>query len=285
MIAKNVAHTRFFINFALATKKLHSMKHLILLLFLAITSMTAMAQTNNTVKIPQTQTLKDGSVVYLTPDSMAEYPGGIQALMQFLSENIKYPVEAQEQNISGRVICSFIVNTDGTVSDAEIVQRVHPTLDKEALRVVNMQKGWIPARHEGKSVRMKFTLPITFSLPTKKVKTSKTSPTNQSFDTFAKFPGGTEALLKYLNKNIKYPRGAEIYGISGRGGCTFIVEKDGSISDVKVAKSVHPSLDKEAVRVISTMPKWTPAMENGKPVRAKYSLPVTFTLQSKKRNY
>ena len=93
------------------------------------------------------------------------------------------------------------------------------------------------------------------------------------------FPGGMAALMAYLQKSIKYPPVAEENGIQGRVVCTFVVERDGSVTDVRVAKSVDPSLDKEAVRVVSTMPKWIPGKQNGQSVRVKYTLPVTFRLQ------
>ena len=93
------------------------------------------------------------------------------------------------------------------------------------------------------------------------------------------FPGGMAALMAYLQKSIKYPPVAEENGIQGRVVCTFVVERDGSVTDVKVAKSVDPSLDKEAVRVVSAMPKWIPGKQNGQSVRVKYTLPVTFRLQ------
>lgn len=93
------------------------------------------------------------------------------------------------------------------------------------------------------------------------------------------YPGGNGALMQYLSKNIKYPVVAEENGIQGRVICTFVVEKDGSVTDVRVAKSVDPSLDKEAVRVVSSMPKWIPGKQNGSAVRVKYTLPVTFRLQ------
>lgn len=93
------------------------------------------------------------------------------------------------------------------------------------------------------------------------------------------FPGGTAALMQYLAKNIKYPVVAEENGIQGRVICTFVVERDGGVTDVRVAKSVDPSLDKEAVRVVSSMPKWIPGKQNGSAVRVKYTLPVTFRLQ------
>ena len=93
------------------------------------------------------------------------------------------------------------------------------------------------------------------------------------------FPGGTAALMAYLQKAIKYPPVAEENGIQGRVICTFVVERDGSVTDVRVAKSVDPSLDKEAVRVVSAMPRWIPGKQNGQSVRVKYTLPVTFRLQ------
>ena len=93
------------------------------------------------------------------------------------------------------------------------------------------------------------------------------------------FPGGDVALMQYLSKNIKYPPEAEEMGIQGRVICTFVVERDGSVSDIRIARSVDPSLDKEAIRVVSGMPKWIPGRQNGQSVRVKYTLPVTFRLQ------
>lgn len=93
------------------------------------------------------------------------------------------------------------------------------------------------------------------------------------------FPGGTPALINFLSQNIKYPAVCEANGIQGRVVCTFIVERDGSISNVTVARSVDPALDKEAVRVIESMPRWTPGMKDGEPVRVKYTLPISFRLQ------
>jgi protein TonB len=93
------------------------------------------------------------------------------------------------------------------------------------------------------------------------------------------FPGGQAALLKWISDNIKYPAVAEENGIKGRVVCTFVVERDGSVTDVQVARSVDPSLDKEAVRVLKKMPKWIPGRQNGSAVRVKYTVPVTFQLQ------
>ena len=92
------------------------------------------------------------------------------------------------------------------------------------------------------------------------------------------FPGGTQALLDYLRKNIKYPQICRENNIQGRVLVSFVVNKDGAIVDPQVVKSVNPSLDKEALRVISGMPNWKPGSQRGKPVRVKYTVPVNFRL-------
>ena len=93
------------------------------------------------------------------------------------------------------------------------------------------------------------------------------------------FPGGDAALMKYLSENIKYPKAAEKAGEQGRVVVNFIVEKDGAISNVNVVRSVTPTLDAEAVRVIKAMPKWVPGKQDGQFVRVKYNVPVSFRLQ------
>ena len=93
------------------------------------------------------------------------------------------------------------------------------------------------------------------------------------------FPGGPSALMKYLSENIKYPVVAQENGVQGRVVVSFVVERDGSITDVKVARSVDPSLDREAMRVVRSMPHWIPGKQNGSAVRVKYNVPVSFRLQ------
>ena len=93
------------------------------------------------------------------------------------------------------------------------------------------------------------------------------------------YPGGMPAMFEFLMKNLKYPKDAEKQKVEGRVMVMFVVETDGSISDVKVAKKTFPSLDAEAVRVVQSMPKWTPGRDKGKVVRVQYTLPVSFRLK------
>ena len=93
------------------------------------------------------------------------------------------------------------------------------------------------------------------------------------------FPGGTGKLFEYLAKNVRYPKEAEDICAQGRVIATFVVEKDGSVSNAKVVRSIDPVLDAEALRVINGMPNWNPGMQNGEPVRVKYTVPISFRLQ------
>ena len=92
------------------------------------------------------------------------------------------------------------------------------------------------------------------------------------------FPGGPGELTSFLAKNTKYPVIAQENGISGRVACSFVVNQDGSVVDIEIVRGIDPSLDKEALRVLATMPKWKPGMQRGKPVRVKYNVPVVFRL-------
>ena len=110
----------------------------------------------------------------------------------------------------------------------------------------------------------------------------KPEVSNKVFDVVEEmpsFPGGQGALMSFLYSNIKYPVVAQENGVQGRVIVGFVVERDGSITDVKVMRSVDPSLDREAQRVVKAMPRWKPGKQNGSAVRVKYTVPVVFRLQ------
>ena len=93
------------------------------------------------------------------------------------------------------------------------------------------------------------------------------------------FPGGPQALLDYLSEHINYPEGYEETCVQGRVVITFVVEKDGSLSDVAVVKSLEKAFDEEALRAVKSMPNWIPGMQDGEPIRVKYAIPVNFRLK------
>ena len=100
-----------------------------------------------------------------------------------------------------------------------------------------------------------------------------------SVEKMPEFPGGDAALLKWISENVNYPTIAAENGVQGRVNCTFVVNADGSVTDVSVVRGIDPNLDKEATRVLSKLPKFRPGEQRGKPVRVKYSVPVRFQLK------
>ncbi len=121
-------------------------------------------------------------------------------------------------------------------------------------------------------------LVLLFSFMTSTAQTKKNDMVFDVVEVMPQFPGGQIAMLKYIMENIKYPEQAMKKGIQGRVAVRFIVEKDGSISNVSPIHPVHPLLDKEAIRVVKSMPKWSPGKQHGKPVRVQLIVPIMFKL-------
>ena len=217
--------------------------------------------------------------VFLVVEDQPEFPGGTQAMMKYLADNIKYPKEAHEKGIQGRVIANLVINKDGSISDVEVMRSVHPLLDAEAVRVIAEMPNWKPGMQRGQAVRVRFTLPIAFRLE------GDVEATDEIFvvvEQQPEFPGGPEALLKFIGENVRYPKEAQEKGIQGRVIVNFVVNKDGSLSDMKVVRGQDASLDAEAIRIISTMPKWKPGMQRGQAVNVRFTLPITFRLEGDK---
>lgn len=102
--------------------------------------------------------------IFVVVEEQPEFPGGNAAMMKFLGDNIKYPVIAQENGIQGRVITNFVVERDGSITDVQVVRGVDPSLDKEAVRVIQSMPKWKPGKQRGSTVRVRFTLPVVFRL-------------------------------------------------------------------------------------------------------------------------
>ena len=133
------------------------MKKLILMLLMAVCClMTANAQ--------KTVVSQTDPKVFDTVEQMPEYPGGMQAMIEFLQTNMKYPEDAAKQKVEGRVMVQFVVETDGSVSDVHVAKQVFPSLDAEAIRVVQAMPKWTPGMDKGRVVRVKYNLPIVFRM-------------------------------------------------------------------------------------------------------------------------
>lgn len=113
---------------------------------------------------PPVAKTSDQDDVFMVVEKMPQFPGGDESLFNYLATNIKYPSDAKEQNIEGRVICQFVINRDGSVSDVVVVRSIAPSLDAEAVRVISTMPNWTPGEQRGQTVRVKYTLPINFKL-------------------------------------------------------------------------------------------------------------------------
>ncbi len=154
----------------------------------------------------QNQAPKD---VFDVVEKMPEFPGGVQELLGFLSKTIKYPVEAEKAGKQGRVLATFVVRKDGSISDARIVKSVDPLLDAEALRVINAMPAWIPGTQSGKPVNVKYTVPISFRLDGK----TKEAPAAVGIFTPTETSQKSSDVVKYEGtvsyNNVKTIRAAE----------------------------------------------------------------------------
>ena len=160
--------------------------------------------------IPMSKEGANGNKPFDVVEQMPQFPGGPAALMEFLSKNVKYPQEAYKNGIQGRVIVTFVINKDGSISDAKVVKSVDPQLDEEALRVVHSMPNWIPGRQNGEPVNVKYTVPITFKLQ------------------------GNES--------------KEIVGVTSLNAKAYDLEVDGKLMDAEALNSINPD-DIESIHV------------------------------------
>lgn len=275
-----------------------------------IADMITIPFVNDGHQVPQ----KKGDV-YVTVDKMPEFPGGLNAQQRFIGENLKYPVEAQEKGVEGRVIVRYVIRSTGDITDIEVIRGVYPSLDEEVVRIVKAMPKWIPGKQNGKAVDVYYTLPLIFKISgskknfsegekdkdvmvtvgygtpkkegiTLKEITLKEGGAEPSLDhpfitveDMPMFPGGETAMQKFVADNLKYPQSAQKAGIEGRVTVRFIVGKTGEISDVKVIRGIDPECDAEAVRMIQSMPNWTPGKQNGIAVPVYFTLPIVYRLK------
>lgn len=197
-------------------------------------------------------------------------------MIKFLSENVKYPAECEKQGVQGRVILRIVIDKDGSVTDVEVAKSVHPLLDAEAVRVASSMPRWQPATKDGQPVRIRYSLPITFSLNTPATENGKGSEKvgQASRDRDATYPGGPEAIKEYIDMNMVRP--SECSNVEGDMEVAFTVDEEGYVSIVEVTKSLHPKLDKALTKVFMNMPKWQPAMRDGKPRQMRFTMPLRY---------
>jgi TonB family protein len=249
------------------------------------------------VILPISFKLSDGSgkeendEVFMVVEVAPQFTGGQDAMVEYLKNNISYPDIARKNKTEGTVYVSFIIEKEGQVSNVKILRGIGSGCDEVAQKAVQDMPPWVPGKQRGKAVRVQYNLPVKFTLgegdkhSTYSVPEEKKSANNEVFTVVEQppvFPGGEDTRIAYLVNNINYPAEAKSKGIQGTVYVTFVIEPDGKVSNVKVLRGVHALLDKEAVRVIQSMPAWTPGKQRGEPVRVQFNTPVKFSLRKEK---
>ena len=133
------------------------MKKFIIMALMAVFGLT-------TVSAQKTVVAKKNQKVFDVVEQMPEYPGGQAALIEYISNNVKYPDDAAKKKVEGKVFVTFVVDTDGKITDVSLLRKVFPSLDAEAIRVISAMPNWIPGKQKGQVVRVKYTVPIMFRL-------------------------------------------------------------------------------------------------------------------------
>lgn len=223
-------------------------------------------------------------------------------LMEHMINHLKYPEAAKKAGIEGKVLIAFTISATGKVTNAKVIQGIGHGCDEAALAVLEQMPDWVPAQQGGKAVASEMTLPFLFKLPKEAADTDTRAEQQDDIykvvDQMPRFPGcegqnlpeaelvscSQMQMLQYIYQNIKYPEDARNAGAEGVSVASFVIEKDGSVSDIKIVRSVFPSIDETLLHVVASMnnmpQKWVPGQHGGATVRVQYNLPVKFKLDS-----
>jgi len=211
----------------------------------------------------------------LAPEDYPSFQGRhFSAFQTWLTSQLKYPSEAQAQNIEGWVSVNFKVLLDGTLSDIQSTIPVNPLLSDAVIRQINSSPKWDPPKNPDVDEPFTNSITLRFKLPDQIL----TEPPSVVVEEMPMYPGGDAALLDFINKNTRYPEEAKSQKIEGRVIVRFVVSDEGKTEAISVLKGVHPLLDSEAIRVVSSFDKFEPGKQGGKPVNVWYMVPITFTL-------
>ncbi len=227
--------------------------------------------------------------IFTSVDQQAEYPGGIEVLMQDLMKNVRYPKEAYDNNIQGRVYVQFVVEKDGLISNIKVIKgnELGGGLQEAAIKAVSKLKRFSPALQSGIPVRQYFSLPVSFQLDNLVQPSTYTKLDGDTVyikpDVSASYPGGTENFNKDLFPFLKYPPEAYAKKIEGNIIVQFVVQKDGSITNIKAIKGdeLGGGLSEAAIEAFKHLKMFVPAQERGQVVRQLFYFPITFDTKNK----
>lgn len=225
-------------------------------------------------------------------DVLPQNIGGKAEFKRIFDEQLQYPSRCLQQKIGGEVVCNFTVNKDSTVSKFKLISCGVPELDQEALRLFRYYQ-WIPAMKNGISVGTDWSVTFSFN-PSKYSKICKergyekyeyykehsVDTTMTIYDYPEQMPmysKGNYALHDFIRENLEYPKQAQLANLQGKVVLGFVVEPNGTITNISIEHSVGGGCDQEAIRVLQLI-KWYPAIHADKYVRARMSMPFFFIL-------
>lgn len=257
--------------------------------------------------------------IFQVVENMPEFPGGLQECMNWLQKNLKYPAIAAENSVQGRVIMQFIVNKDGSITDPKVVRSLDPSCDKEAIRLVKAMPKWKPGMQHGKTVRVKYTLPIMFRKVDKEdsqkprqisesieiIEDKTPQRRNAAYssrggkgsiksafealgtpakkvEVMPEFIGGEEAMLQFLTKQADYAEIEESAKAFGQQYIIkFIVGADGKLRDHAILRGIPTEVAEKALNIVKAMPDWKPGTVNGTPKDMLYAVALPFKVAKK----
>lgn len=199
--------------------------------------------------------------------------GGMDKFYEFVNQEFNFSKISK----SATIVVSFSINTSGEIKNIRVLDFPDIESATEIIRVIQKAPKWEPAKRAGKPFEVKLKMPFKFTvketIKQEPVKTNENQfSTANGIESKPNFAGGTRSFYEFIAKNYRTP---DVEGLRGKVIVSFVIEKDGSIVDVKVIKDLGYGTGAEAIRVLKLSPKWNPGMQYGKPVRVMYSLPIT----------
>ncbi len=262
-------------------------KTILTIAFAAICT-TGYAQNNGTANTDQ-PIIDDDNTIYTSVKIMPEFPGGESAMKQYFADNMQSIKSAKF--ISGNVFAQFVIGKDGMVEpeNVNITSSLDAEINEKVIGWVKSMPKWSPGmRYESKSGKVtKVLARVSMNIPVElSIKGEEQEEVFFIVEHMPEFPGGDIALREYIKENTVYPEEAKAKGLSGKVFVQFVVNKEGDVVNIKIARGVDPILDNEAIRVIQSLPKWKPGEQSKRvdgekvwvPKNVSWTVPIEFKL-------
>ncbi len=239
----------------------------------------------------------DTDKIYAGVEHAPQPKGGTDAFEKFFLDNMRYAFSGNTSQLQGRIYLRFVVEKDGSLSSINILTSTSKKITDAAISILKICPNWLPGTQDGKSVRVQHIVPISFDTNINnradQPVLTRMAPANYSPDAEGVYssvetspvpPGGAEGMANFLKRNVHYPAIDKENNVQGRVIVQFIIEKDGSLSNLKAVRTPSATLGEEAIRALRLSPNWEPGKMHGEPVRVRAAVPVNFTLGPVKVN-